>query len=463
MSMSDKRNLIFVSHAAPEDNVFTLWLSTRLKILGYQVWSDVTRLFGGEKWWEDIEQAVDQFTCKFILVITKTSLSKPGVQREVELALAAEKKYNITNFIIPVIIDDSGFGGQPYGLSERNIIAFSLGWAPALGKLVERLSRDGVPTGEVAADLGKKLEELINPRLQLKKQQSWAISNWLNINSLPTELNFFRIPIEPNSWRTYFSSCPYPWFEWGGMLVSFANKEAFEKCLTKYAIVSDAPRLELNAVLNKLPRNHPRFIREEVIKKVNYLIAEAWNLEMRSKGLQRYELSSGKVAWFYPNHESFSGLQSFSDVYGVVRKKQVIGFSKKNNVFWHYAIEIKAQYGPHAKISLIPHVVFSEDGKTPLTDKGKMHRLRRGFCANWWNDRWRDMLLAYLNMLAGGSHVLKIPVGIDHALSFSSRPAMFMSECSLVDMTNGEPIEFTDEDLDIQVDIETHESTGEID
>src|SRR5690554_4139481 len=113
-----QRSLIFISHAAPEDNVFTLWLSAQLKVLGYQVWSDVTQLLGGEKWWEDIERAVDQFTCKFILVITKTSLSKPGVQREVGLALAAEKKYSLTNFIIPVIIDDSGFGGQPYGLSE---------------------------------------------------------------------------------------------------------------------------------------------------------------------------------------------------------------------------------------------------------------------------------------------------------------------------------------------------------
>ena len=118
----DKKALIFISHATLEANVFTLWLSTRLKLLGYEGCSDVTQLFGGKKWWYDIEESVDLYTCKFIIVITRTSLSKPGVRREVELALEAEEKYQLPNFIIPIIIDDSCFGGQPYGLSERNII-----------------------------------------------------------------------------------------------------------------------------------------------------------------------------------------------------------------------------------------------------------------------------------------------------------------------------------------------------
>ena len=76
MTSDKRRSLVFISHATPEDNEFTYWLSTRLKLLGYEVWSDVTQLFGGEKWWNDIEEAVDKFTIKFILVITKTSLSK---------------------------------------------------------------------------------------------------------------------------------------------------------------------------------------------------------------------------------------------------------------------------------------------------------------------------------------------------------------------------------------------------
>lgn len=38
------RPAIFISHAAPEDNAFTLWLGAKLAALGYEVWADVLRL-----------------------------------------------------------------------------------------------------------------------------------------------------------------------------------------------------------------------------------------------------------------------------------------------------------------------------------------------------------------------------------------------------------------------------------
>ena len=40
------REALFVSHANPEDNAFTLWLGSRLSAAGYEVWADVLRLRG---------------------------------------------------------------------------------------------------------------------------------------------------------------------------------------------------------------------------------------------------------------------------------------------------------------------------------------------------------------------------------------------------------------------------------
>jgi TIR domain len=48
------RRLLFVSHATPQDSVFAKWLATQLAIAGYEVWCDVTKLLGGEKFWSDI-------------------------------------------------------------------------------------------------------------------------------------------------------------------------------------------------------------------------------------------------------------------------------------------------------------------------------------------------------------------------------------------------------------------------
>ena len=60
------RTLVFVSHAAPEDNVFAKWLATQLAIAGYEVWCDVTKLLGGEKFWDDITEAIEKYACRVI-------------------------------------------------------------------------------------------------------------------------------------------------------------------------------------------------------------------------------------------------------------------------------------------------------------------------------------------------------------------------------------------------------------
>ncbi len=40
--------MIFISHANPDDNVFTRWLALQLVRCGYPVWCDLTRLMGGD-------------------------------------------------------------------------------------------------------------------------------------------------------------------------------------------------------------------------------------------------------------------------------------------------------------------------------------------------------------------------------------------------------------------------------
>ncbi len=53
--MEPNRRLVFISHDNPKDNNATLWLASKLTCEGYQVWSDITQLFWGELFWDDIE------------------------------------------------------------------------------------------------------------------------------------------------------------------------------------------------------------------------------------------------------------------------------------------------------------------------------------------------------------------------------------------------------------------------
>ena len=70
------RSILFVSHANPEDNVATQWLAVRLAAEGYQVWSDLTHLIGGEDFWRDIEQILRDKASKFVYILTRTSNTK---------------------------------------------------------------------------------------------------------------------------------------------------------------------------------------------------------------------------------------------------------------------------------------------------------------------------------------------------------------------------------------------------
>ncbi|PYV94046.1 MAG: toll/interleukin-1 receptor domain-containing protein, partial [Acidobacteria bacterium] len=41
------RNMLFISHANPEDNDFTRWLALQLAKDGHPIWCDLTELLGG--------------------------------------------------------------------------------------------------------------------------------------------------------------------------------------------------------------------------------------------------------------------------------------------------------------------------------------------------------------------------------------------------------------------------------
>src|SRR5690554_5773199 len=99
------RDTVFISHAAPEDNDFTRWLSLQLVGLGYKVWSDVLKLKGGEDWWKVIENEIRENSIKFILVLSSLSNQKDGVLKELAVAQKVQKKLDDTNYIIPLHID----------------------------------------------------------------------------------------------------------------------------------------------------------------------------------------------------------------------------------------------------------------------------------------------------------------------------------------------------------------------
>jgi hypothetical protein len=79
------------------------------------------------------------------------------------------------------------------------------------------------------------------------------------------------------------------------------------------------------------------------------------------------------------------------------------------------------------------HVLFSNDGVTLWKSKEKLAKARRSQCKNWWNDEWRDRLLAVMTHLCGENDIIAVPVASDYSLNLPRTPNVFESPVSYLD------------------------------
>jgi hypothetical protein len=101
--------------------------------------------------------------------------------------------------------------------------------------------------------------------------------------------------------------------------------------------------------------------------------------------------------------------------------------------YWHFGVEARALVYPRFAYALHAHVLFSHDSLNIWQSKSALHRTRRSACSDWWNDDWRDRLLATMAWLASGSSSITIEVGTGTQLEISCDPVRFQSPVSYVD------------------------------
>ena len=134
-----ERHLVFISHANPEDNEFASWLGTRLTAAGYEAWTDVLNLKGGEPFWRDIGTVIKEEAAVVVVALSRASYQKDGVLDEIALAVNTGRQLNKQQFVIPVRLDDLPFSDFPEQLIRLNAIDFSPNWADGFSTLLETL------------------------------------------------------------------------------------------------------------------------------------------------------------------------------------------------------------------------------------------------------------------------------------------------------------------------------------
>lgn len=448
---NNNRNKVFISHANPDDNDFVLWLSSRLKCAGYEIWSDVTTLLGGEEFWDNIEETIRQHSSKVIVVLSHKSQSKKGVLDEINCAVSVERSQGIDGFVIPIRLDNLPFDQVRANLARKNIIDFHQNWAQGLIQLTKLLQNHNVPCkGSQFKNISEWHHNGLYPNLQNTKET--LISSWLTF-TLPNEVILYEANAPQDKLNSIARSLPFPNFRYMRLIGTFTDV-SFTKELCSQNFLKESSRISITDFLKGKSERLPGMGKSEAQNYISNLIRQAWNQFAASKGLQPTETSSGSAIWFIPKGLIESDRATFIDLDNKQRKRNLVGWSKKRQFFWHYGIEIKSVLGHLPHINARAHIVFSKDGLTLLDSKERMHILRRSFCKSWWNDRWRDLFLAFIAWLSEGKDIIKIPAGGLSTIELSANPLTFISPVSIIENSINDLVDELPDEPDNEVEIE---------
>jgi hypothetical protein len=192
-SAPQPRTTVFVTHAAPDDNEFALWLSSKLAMAGYRVWVDRRRRRGGADAWDEIDSVLRRDAIKQIVVFTAHT-NKPGVKKELAIGDVMRKKLADPSFIIPIRNDDIAYADAPPEFLRGHIINGHPNWHDCLKELFETLEEAGAPKNPSpdAEALRRIVEAREDGRRFVVSRPERALTNWFAIRSVAHSLLSFR-------------------------------------------------------------------------------------------------------------------------------------------------------------------------------------------------------------------------------------------------------------------------------
>jgi hypothetical protein len=126
------------------------------------------------------------------------------------------------------------------------------------------------------------------------------------------------------------------------------------------------------------------------------------------RGLSPVDFASGQTGWFFPDGLLPGNKVVCEAADGRRIRRSVTG--KFKALRWHLCLLAKPRIWPSLVYRIHANVVLSEDGRTPIAGE-KTHKRRVRLTKSWWNDVWRDRLLAAMSVLAQGGAQAELVAG----------------------------------------------------
>lgn len=404
------RDIIFISHATPEDNEFTIWLASRLELLGYKVWIDKKELLGGETFWETIESTIKNNAIKFLLVYSKNicysnrNEVKGGIQKEIDFAQQVMKDQALNDFFIILHIDNSGYDLFP-GAKDLNQIPFNENWANGLTVLQKKLIRDNVPkinSHELDEAANWYLNHYLVKNPIIEKKELYY-TNWWSVKSLPTSFFIMRYKNEKQADAVANSNKSCLFVKDANCITTF-NKDLQAEIEDNFGTTQILPTEIFEVKLSELFQGYERESFPSFRDAENHfkkLLKRSLHNYFKNKKMFWYDMSNKNMAYYHTYTSLPTSKVSFHFPYrenARLKTKNLLGKHLEIGK-WHFAVSAKSTFSPFVGFHLKSHLIFSKKGYEAIDDKDLQHVHRRRKGKRMFNEEWRDLLLAFMKSL----------------------------------------------------------------
>ena len=449
------RDSLFISHVTPKDNDFAKWLYIKLELAGYKTWIDIEKLYGGERdFWQPIEDEIKNNTVKFLLICSNQTFSADGVLDEYEFARSIAKEFDLSDFIIPIRIEDIAYHSR-IGLNRYNVIDFVQSWLEGLQKLIRKLEKDHVPKhhSDDKIELNNLLESINSPDSGFITKKEKYYSNWWLINKLPEKIFLFKYYNDSQAEVIFKESEDFPTIRHGLYLISFEeNVKTYSEIHNLEVIPITSIGISIEDIFTTYQsKSYPT--RDDVEYLLKRLLNRTFHLLMKNKGIYWYEMANKRLCYYYP--KNLIEKNKVTIQYPRYRKtKNLIG--KYYNWNWHFGISNKAQLHPRLCFSLKSHILFSNDGFQIWDNDTKLHSARRSKGKKWFNEEWRDQLIAFINALKSDNHQIEIKLNQSFTLQMPLSTIPFISDTGYLqpDLKDRQDILYEIDDFETDDDID---------
>lgn len=418
-----KRTKVFISKATPRDDSFALWLAPRLEAEGYEVFADILRLRPGDTWRLKITSTLQDETVKMLLCCSNETLQRDGVIEEIEIAKDLSRNIPDPNFIVPLRIEPFN---KVFGIGSLQYIDFEQSWADGLTKLLTFLKEEAVPTSITPHVQHNWAGYLKRRSVTVRRDPETLTSNWLRVLSAPDLINLITpvgsIPMNMNAKKGMADAVGIPLVPYGEGFVTFGNASDFNQHSNGFGSF----QLAASKGLDKFQDTgwEERGIGSiEANKTLMNLFRQAWELHCSDQQFTRWSFANSTA--FFVSDKKASIAQRISwGRQGHRRNSMLRNIARKK--VWEYGVMTHPSFLPFPHFKLKGSVLFSEaNGKekaATIEDNRAQHRLRRSVCSGWRNKAWHGRLMAFMELLAGDSPYVSLPVGMGQFIVLDAMP-----------------------------------------